>query len=145
MPRKHHIKRGGLAICAVGLLILMVGTGPFLVEIALGKLGMIDPNLNDVLFGMMAMFTFWPGIGITAVGIALAFAGRKGPGLEGKACPSCAEPIRRDALACGYCGKQVPLADARAAGPTEKWRCPKCGFSNAGNSFICGMCKYVVV
>jgi hypothetical protein len=78
MSGKRRFSRPGLAVLAAGLLILGLGSGPLFVTIALAKLGVTDdPNPNPVLFGMMAMCTFWPGIGITLVGLWLTATWRK--------------------------------------------------------------------
>lgn len=47
----------------VGLIIFLVGSGPLLLVILAASLGLTrDPNPNPVGFGIMAMFTFWPGV-----------------------------------------------------------------------------------
>ena len=54
-----------------GTLILVVGSGPLLTIILLAKLGITkDPNPNPVGCGMLAMFTFWPGLILMLVGLA---------------------------------------------------------------------------
>jgi Na+/melibiose symporter-like transporter len=54
----------------VGALLLLFGTGPLLIVIGLAKLGFTeDPNPNPVGFGILAMFTFWPGIVLIVLGI----------------------------------------------------------------------------
>lgn len=57
----------------LGAAILLVGSGPLLVIIALAKLGVTsDPNPNPVGFGILAMLTFWPGVLAVLVGLVLA-------------------------------------------------------------------------
>jgi hypothetical protein len=53
-----------------GLVCLVVGTGP-LASIMIGaRLGLTDdPNPNPVLHGMLAGLTFWPSVGLIAIGI----------------------------------------------------------------------------
>ncbi len=47
----------------IGLLVFVVGSGPLLLIIMASTLGLTsDPNPNPVLFGILAMFTFWPSI-----------------------------------------------------------------------------------
>ena len=55
----------------IGLALLILGSGPLLVIITAAKLGLTDdPNPNPVIFGIMAFFTFWPGIGLILSGVA---------------------------------------------------------------------------
>lgn len=48
-----------------GLALLVVGTGPLLIWIA------ISPNSNPVGPGILTFFTFWPSIGLIVVGVAI--------------------------------------------------------------------------
>lgn len=60
----------------IGLVLLVLGTGPPLAIIAAAKLGLTDdPNPNPVIFGILAFFTFWPSIVLIVSGLAQA---RKG-------------------------------------------------------------------
>ncbi len=53
-----------------GIVCLVVGTGPLVSIMVAAGLGMTDdPNPNPVLFGMLAGLTFWPSLGLIAVGI----------------------------------------------------------------------------
>jgi len=46
-----------------GLIFLIFGSGPLLGSILFAKLGLTsDPNPNPIFFGMMAGFSFWPGL-----------------------------------------------------------------------------------
>lgn len=48
---------------------MVVGSGPLIVTLLAAKIGLIsDPNPNPVIFGMMAMFSFWPGLLIMGIG-----------------------------------------------------------------------------
>lgn len=56
----------------VGLAVAVLGTLPLLAVIAAAKLGLTaDPDPNPVVFGILAMLTFWPGLGLAAVGAVL--------------------------------------------------------------------------
>jgi hypothetical protein len=55
----------------IGLVLLVLGTGPLLAVIGAAKLGLIDdPNPNPVAFGILAFFTFWPSVGLILSGLA---------------------------------------------------------------------------
>jgi hypothetical protein len=55
----------------VGIGVFAVGSGPLLLVILLAALGFTkDPNPNPVGFGIIALLTFWPGIGLTLAGLA---------------------------------------------------------------------------
>ena len=57
----------------IGLSVFVLGSGPLLLVIAAASLGLTrDPNPNPVGFGIMAMFTFWPGLALMAVGFTRA-------------------------------------------------------------------------
>jgi len=54
----------------VGLIMLVLGSGPLLFVILIAKLGLYhDPNPNPVFLGIMAGFTFWPSLLLIAVGV----------------------------------------------------------------------------
>ena len=54
----------------VGVVLFLVGSGPLLLTILAAKLGISsDPNPNPVLFGMLAMLTFYPSLLLTIGGI----------------------------------------------------------------------------
>ena len=53
-----------------GILLFVFGSGPLLLVIAASGLGLTrDPNPNPVGFGILAMFTFWPSLGMMAVAL----------------------------------------------------------------------------
>jgi len=57
-------------IFLTGFILLVIGSAPLLVTMLAAILGLTsDPNPNPVFFGMMAMFTFWPGLILLGVGI----------------------------------------------------------------------------
>ncbi len=58
----------------VALALFCVGSGPLLLTILLAKLGVTaDPNPNPILFGIMAMFSFWPSVGLVIGGLAASY------------------------------------------------------------------------
>jgi hypothetical protein len=58
-----------------GFILLVIGSGPLIVTMLAATLGLTsDPNPNPILFGMMAMFSFWPGLILMGLGF---FAERK--------------------------------------------------------------------
>ena len=58
----------------IGLILLIVGTGPLLTVILLAWLGVTkDPNPNPVGFGMLAFLTFWPSVILVIVGVAQSY------------------------------------------------------------------------
>ena len=57
---------------ALGIVLLLLGSGPLLLTIVLAKLGVTaDPNPNPVGYGILAMFTFWPSIVVIVKGLIL--------------------------------------------------------------------------
>jgi hypothetical protein len=55
----------------VGIGVFAVGSGPLLLVILFAALGLTkDPNPNPVGPGIMALLTFWPGLGLTLAGLA---------------------------------------------------------------------------
>ena len=68
VPLKTKRKKNILLI--VGLVLLLVGSGPLIITMALAALGFFDdPNPNPVIFGIMAALTFWPSIILIGIGI----------------------------------------------------------------------------
>ncbi|HEU5016421.1 MAG TPA: hypothetical protein VFT69_00455 [Pseudolabrys sp.] len=58
----------------VGIGVLVVGTGPLVLFGIAFSLGFIsDPNPNPIGLGLLAFFTFWPGIVIMAAGLIVSF------------------------------------------------------------------------
>ena len=53
-----------------GIVCLIIGTGPLASIMGAARLGLTDdPNPNPVLQGMLAGLTFWPSVGLIAIGI----------------------------------------------------------------------------
>jgi hypothetical protein len=58
----------------IGIVILTVGSGPLLLTILFASLGFTrDPNPNPIGFGIMALLTFWPSIGLILAGLGQSF------------------------------------------------------------------------
>lgn len=54
----------------VGLLLVVLGTGPLLLIVVVAELGLIsDPNPNPMGPGLLAFFTFWPAVILIAWGL----------------------------------------------------------------------------
>jgi hypothetical protein len=54
----------------IGVVILVIGSGPLLIIMSLAALGFgDDPNPNPVIFGIMAGLTFWPSIILILIGL----------------------------------------------------------------------------
>lgn len=57
----------------VGLVLLVLGTGPLLAIIVAAKIGLWpDPNPNPVGPGLLAGITFWPAVLCVLVGVVRA-------------------------------------------------------------------------
>ena len=55
-----------------GIIIFIIGSGPLLSIMLLSKIGILDdPNPNPIIFGLMAMITFWPSIILIVIGIII--------------------------------------------------------------------------
>ena len=64
---KHILKNWVLYL---GLLILVLGSGPLFLVILLARFGIIEES-NAVGPGILAFFTFWPGVVLVLVGLGL--------------------------------------------------------------------------
>lgn len=54
----------------IGVVLLVIGSGPLLIILGLAALGFgDDPNPNPVIFGIMAGLTFWPSTILIANGL----------------------------------------------------------------------------
>lgn len=74
----RNIVRSRLFIA--GLAVLALGVGPLLLIILFAKLGLTrDPNPNPVGPGILAMLSFWPGVGLVVAGVVKELlSGRRG-------------------------------------------------------------------
>ncbi|MDG1219608.1 MAG: hypothetical protein P8N08_05470 [Flavobacteriaceae bacterium] len=54
----------------IGIIILIIGSGPLFFVMLFAKIGILDdPNPNPIIFGLMAMITFWPSLILILIGI----------------------------------------------------------------------------
>ena len=54
----------------IGIIIFIIGSGPLLSIMLFSKIGILDdPSPNPIIFGLMAMITFWPSIILIVIGI----------------------------------------------------------------------------
>jgi hypothetical protein len=54
----------------VGTILLIAGTAPLLVIVAMAALGLTkDPNPNPIGFELLAGITVWPSLGLIALGL----------------------------------------------------------------------------
>jgi hypothetical protein len=54
----------------IGIILLVVGSGPLVGFLTYAKLGFYhDPNPNPVYLGILAWLTFWPGILLIVFGV----------------------------------------------------------------------------
>ena len=54
----------------IGIIILITGSGPLFYVMLFAKIGILDdPNPNPIIFGLMAMITFWPSLILILIGI----------------------------------------------------------------------------
>ena len=57
-----------------------------------------------------------------------------------KKCPFCAELIKREAIVCKHCGKDLPPEPKAEIKTYDAWDCPKCGTHNQAGSMVCMNC-----
>ena len=54
----------------IGFWIFLIGSGPLILLMTAAMLGLTnDPNPNPVGLGIMAMISFWPALGLIALGL----------------------------------------------------------------------------
>ena len=62
----------------VGLLLLILGTGPLVAIVVAAGLGLLsDPNPNPIGPGLLAFFTFWPSVALIVAGAVRVLAARQ--------------------------------------------------------------------
>ncbi len=69
MSQPSRARWSGARLLTVGLVLLVLGTGPFLSLIFLSSIGVGDPDPNPVGLGLLAFFTFWPAVGMAVAGL----------------------------------------------------------------------------
>jgi hypothetical protein len=66
---RYYLRSG---LVRAGLAILVLGSAPLVVTLLLAKLGLTaDPDPNPLIFGILAMLTFWPSIIMIVVGVMM--------------------------------------------------------------------------
>jgi len=76
MSPASRARWSGARLLAAGLALLVLGTGPLLTIVALSSLGRVAADPNPMGPGLLAFFSFWPAVGISAVGIKRIIAER---------------------------------------------------------------------
>jgi len=62
--------RHGSTLLWIGLNLLLFGSGPLITICIAASIGLtIDPNPNPVIPRLLALFTFWPGVGLMIAGV----------------------------------------------------------------------------
>jgi len=105
---------------------------------------------------------FFLGILLGPFGLIFALlAGKEGPAQGERKCPFCAEFIKKEAVVCKHCGRDLPGQEA-STGPTREsddaWvplpptlfagkkiemvGCPKCGAKITAPATKCGVCGW---
>jgi hypothetical protein len=106
LPAARHLtiqqRRSDLHNCSGRIWNLVVGTGPLVLFILSDAIG-ITKNSNPIGPGILAFFTFWPGVALTVAGSIVTLNRRRpGPGslewtrMVGK------WPLALDARDCGF-------------------------------------------
>lgn len=101
--------------------------------------------------GRSASGWFFMGLIFGPFGILFAlFSGKEGPDENEKKCPFCAEFVKREAVVCKHCGKELPQPPVKTKGwgtyqvPGRPWEsfdvCPRCEKNNAPGATVCAFC-----
>ncbi len=71
MKKLHKLTR-------IGVIIFIVGSSPLLLVMLFAKIGILE-DPNPILFGIMAMFTFWPSLLLMLIGVIKQFIAKPKP------------------------------------------------------------------
>ena len=71
MKKLHKLTR-------IGVIIFIVGSSPLLLVMLYAKIGILE-DPNPILFGIMAMFTFWPSLLLILIGVIKQFIAKPKP------------------------------------------------------------------
>ncbi|EHJ49507.1 hypothetical protein DFW101_3511 [Solidesulfovibrio carbinoliphilus subsp. oakridgensis] len=71
--------------------------------------------------------------------IFAAIAGKEGPAGDERKCPFCAEFIKKEAVVCKHCGKDVSGA---GTDPDSTIPCTQCGHENPLRAYKCEGCGH---
>ena len=71
MKKLHKLTR-------IGVIIFIVGSSPLLLVMFFAKIGILE-DPNPILFGIMAMFTFWPSLLLILIGVIKQFIAKPKP------------------------------------------------------------------
>ena len=71
MKKLHKLTR-------IGVIIFIVGSSPLLLVMLFAKIGILE-DPNPILFGIMAMFTFWPSLLLILIGVLKQFIAKPKP------------------------------------------------------------------
>jgi hypothetical protein len=71
MKKLHKLTR-------IGVTIFIVGSSPLLLVMLFAKIGILE-DPNPILFGIMAMFTFWPSLLLILIGVIKQFIAKPKP------------------------------------------------------------------
>ncbi len=69
MSQRTGGRWSGAKLLTVGLVLLVLGTAPLLSVLVLSSFGIVDRHSDPMTLGLIAFFTFWPGVGMSVAGL----------------------------------------------------------------------------